>query len=146
MDEDSYERWSKWQITMGSNPPSHSVKGPADIKVGATVFSTVTTRTINIPASFEIRIGTPIVKANTPPIEVPAIGESILSYLYPPERRESMLGDFEEGFRSRAIKHGLRAARRWYFWQVTRSVLECAFSLLRILVWIREALEKLGLW
>jgi hypothetical protein len=137
MGEDSSERRSKWQVTMGPNPMSHAVKLSAHVVANATVQAVV------IPARFETKVIS--VVSSPPRIELPTIGESILSYLYPPEHLVGMLGDLEEGFHNRVAKHGLRAGRRWYLWQVTRSVLVCAFRLLRILVLIREALEKLGL-
>ncbi len=103
----------------------------------------LTHSTIKVPSGFEIR---PIsVESSSPSAEIPAIGASILSYLYSPERLESLLGDLEEKCRDIAAKRGPKAARRRYFWEVIGCVFERSLRLLRILIWIREAFEKLGL-
>ena len=62
-----------------------------------------------------------------PVLEVPTVGETILTYLCKPDRLEVTLGCLEESFRRRAAKHGLRAAQRYYWFQVGRAI--AAFSL-----------------
>jgi hypothetical protein len=78
-------------------------------------------------------------------LEVPALGELILSYVCSPEILEGMLGDLEEHFRKLAKKQGVAAARRWYRWQVARSVVGFALNFLVRVVSIWELLQKLGL-
>lgn len=49
------------------------------------------------------------------PLEVPVLGERILSYMCSPSQLEGMLGDLEENFRRQAEKRGVRVAKRWYY-------------------------------
>jgi hypothetical protein len=75
----------------------------------------------------------------------PSVGGIILAYLCRPDRLEVVLGDLERNFRKRAMKDGLVAARRWYWWQVTRSIGAFCLKLLQSAETIHEPLRKLGL-
>lgn len=77
--------------------------------------------------------------------EVPKLADGILIYVCSPEVLEQTLGDLEEGFRQVAAERGAAAARRWYYWQVARSVVTFVASSLFRLVSLLEALRKLGL-
>jgi hypothetical protein len=76
--------------------------------------------------------------------QVPALGETILSYVCSPERVHSILGDLEEIFRKREQRAGVRAARRWYWWQVVRAVCAFGFESLKIVSQIQSLLNKIG--
>ncbi len=76
-------------------------------------------------------------------LEVPAIGESILSYLSSPETLETVLGDLEEGFRKIASKRGTDSARRWYYWQVVRTVGALTMNFIGRAACLLESLQKL---
>jgi hypothetical protein len=76
---------------------------------------------------------------------VPRLGEAIISALCPAKNVEGVLGDLEEGFGSLAARHGLRAAHRWYWGQVLRSVLPFAAQFVVRVATLWEALRKLGL-
>jgi hypothetical protein len=76
---------------------------------------------------------------------VPEFGASILAFVCSPDRLEAVLGDLEENFHRIALKRGVSAARRWYYYQIVRSVLAFSFGLLRTGLAITEILRKLGL-
>jgi hypothetical protein len=75
----------------------------------------------------------------------PSAGGTILAYICRPDRLEAVLGDLERNFRKRAMRYGVVAARRWYWWQVTRSIGAFCFKLLQSAETIHELLRKLGL-
>lgn len=50
--------------------------------------------------------------------EVPPAAEKLLCLLYPPERLDEILGDYEELFHRMCDKHGVGFGKCWYFWQV----------------------------
>jgi hypothetical protein len=76
---------------------------------------------------------------------MPRAGEIIRGYVCRPDRLEAVIGDLERNFRKRAIKHGVAAARRWYWWQVVRSVGAFGIKLLQSAELVDELLRKLGL-
>jgi hypothetical protein len=61
-------------------------------------------------------------------INPPSNAETLLSYLLPPDRLQEVLGDFDEGYRLMVDRHGLRPARRWYWWQVLMVGIRGAFD------------------
>jgi hypothetical protein len=77
--------------------------------------------------------------------ETPKSAESVLALLYAPDRLEAILGDLEENYRRYAAKHGVAAARRWYWFKVAQEVGFSVLRLLRFAVSIHELLRKLGL-
>jgi hypothetical protein len=78
-------------------------------------------------------------------VQVPRLAETILTYLYSPEKLEGMLGDLEEGFRRITTRQGLNAARWWYRWQTARSVVASVGNFLLRVASIVEAIRKLCL-
>jgi hypothetical protein len=77
--------------------------------------------------------------------EVPWVGECILEYVCSSDRLEVVLGDLERNFRRRTAKRGLAAARRWYWWQVMRSVAAFGIQAIVAIVLLRDFLKKIGL-
>ena len=80
-----------------------------------------------------------------PPHEVPPLGEQILRFVCRSDELEGMLGDLQENFQEQSEKYGATAAKRWYWWQVTRSAGAFALKLLGKVVAARELLRKFGL-
>ena len=78
-----------------------------------------------------------------PVIEVPSSGETILSYVCKPDCLEAMLGCLEQNFRRRATKRGLRAAQRYYWFQVARAVISFGLDALYRLDLLWGLLDKL---
>jgi hypothetical protein len=76
---------------------------------------------------------------------IPPTAETIISYICTPDRLEAVLGDLERNFARRAAKHSEKAARRWYWWQTTRTVAAFGVQIAVKLVIVREMLRKLGL-
>ena len=54
---------------------------------------------------------------------VPSLAERLIGWSLPVDDREAVLGDLAEEFATRAAGHGPARARRWYWWQVRRSVI-----------------------
>jgi len=54
---------------------------------------------------------------------LPRLAAWLLSWLTPRNRREVLLGDFEEGYREMTAFASAAQARRWYWGQVVRSIL-----------------------
>jgi hypothetical protein len=76
---------------------------------------------------------------------VPVAGGILLGYVCAPDRLEVVLGDLEQNFRKRAMKYGIAAAHRWYWWQVARSIGAFFVKLLQSAELIHQLLIKLGL-
>jgi len=74
---------------------------------------------------------------------VPAGAELVLAWMVSPDRLEALLGDMEAGFHRLSTKHGERAARCWYKWQVVRTALALFGPKLMRLTGIRLVLRKL---
>jgi hypothetical protein len=74
----------------------------------------------------------------------PPAGESILRYVCPADRLEAVIGDLHEGFMKHMAQHGPSAARRWYWWQVARSLGMFCGKLLAAAAVAYEWLKKLG--
>lgn len=77
--------------------------------------------------------------------DVPSGAETVVSYVCTPDRLEAVLGDLQRNFIRRAIKHGEKAARRWYWWQTARTVAAFGVQIVVRVVMLRALLEKLGL-
>src|SRR2546427_479861 len=77
--------------------------------------------------------------------EPPKLGEYIFGFISPADRLEAILGDLEENFRDRIAKHGIAAARRWYWFKLVQEVGFSAVRLLQFAVSIHDLLKKLGL-
>ena len=78
-----------------------------------------------------------------PDLEVPSVGETILSYVCEPDRLEAMLGCLEQNFRRRATKNGLNAAHRYYWFQVARAVISFGLDAVQRLGLLRSLLDQL---
>ena len=78
-----------------------------------------------------------------PDLEVPSVGEMILSYVCEPDRLEAMLGCLEQNFRRRATKNGLNAAHRYYWFQVARAVISFGLDAVQRLGLLRSLLDQL---
>jgi hypothetical protein len=75
----------------------------------------------------------------------PCSGSAILEYVCPPDQLEAVLGDLERNFHRRANKRGFAAARRWYWWQVARSVIAFGIRIVVAATFLREIMKKFGL-
>jgi hypothetical protein len=110
-------------------------------------------RTLDMSAAWKAKMS--VARANGAELEqqmsrregttVPQTGETILWYLCSPDRLEVVLGDLERNFKRRAASHGEQAARRWYWWQISRTVVVFGFQVIVKVAVQRGVLEKLGI-
>ena len=56
--------------------------------------------------------------------EVPIDAERLLAWITKPDRLEVVLDIFDVGFRRRVQRDGIASARRWYWWQVIRTLVD----------------------
>lgn len=79
------------------------------------------------------------------PLEVPWIGETILSSVCRPDTPEKTLSCLQELFRRRAAKRGVRAIQQWYYWQIARVAAALGLRAVARIVLLRVLLSKLRL-
>lgn len=96
-------------------------------------------------AAFQARVGNDSKRSVRPPATVPSAAEAIIDYICSPDRKEAVLGDLQSGFTRITAKRGEKAARRWYWWQTTRTAAAFGMQMISRLVLLRTLLGKLGL-
>ena len=81
-------------------------------------------------------------EADTRGAKVPTFAALILGFVCPPDRLEAVLGDLDQTFQRLAKECNIRAARKWYYWQVIRSVAAFGFGGLQKAAALYELFEK----
>ncbi len=78
-------------------------------------------------------------------VAVPRFAEMIVWFLAPPDRREALLGDLEEEYKSCIKRYGLSVAKRYYWWQVVKTCAALLFAVVQRVTVVEYILRRFGL-